>query len=113
MPGLSSAEKKVRLAKMSYQDFLLNVAKVDPQVLWFFRHFGEGNFCVGADATPALFAMADGPAGILGPAARSHARGRPGRTARASNMAGKKKAAAQPCIFRTATPPSRGCWCAG
>ena len=29
MPGLTSAEKKLRLAKMSYQDFLLNVAKVD------------------------------------------------------------------------------------
>jgi len=35
MPGLSSAEKKLRMAKMSYQDFLLNHAKVDKQVLWF------------------------------------------------------------------------------
>ena len=66
IPGLSSAEKKVRLAKMSYQDFLLNVAKVDPQVLWFFRHFGEGVFCVGADATPALFAWQMGQPGFSG-----------------------------------------------
>jgi spermidine dehydrogenase len=56
LAGVSSSDKKYRLAKMSYQDFLLNVAKVDPQVLWFFRHFGEDVFCVGADATPALFA---------------------------------------------------------
>ena len=66
LPGLMSADKKVRLAKMSYQDYLLNVAKVDPQVLWFFRHFGEGVFCVGADATPALFAWQMGQPGFSG-----------------------------------------------
>jgi spermidine dehydrogenase len=66
MPGVSSAEKKERLAKMSYEDFLLKVAKVDKQVLWFFRHFGEGNFCVGADATPALFAWEMGQRGFSG-----------------------------------------------
>ncbi len=66
MPGLSSAEKKERLAKMSYQDFLLKVAKVDKQVLWFVSHFGEGNFCVGADATPALFAWEMGQRGFSG-----------------------------------------------
>src|SRR5215472_6351445 len=32
MPGLASAEKKARLSKMSYQDFLLNIAKVEPGV---------------------------------------------------------------------------------
>jgi spermidine dehydrogenase len=66
LAGLSSAEKKLRLAKMSYQDFLLNVAKVDRQVLWFFQHFGEGNFCVGADATPALFGWEMGQPGFSG-----------------------------------------------
>ena len=65
-PGLSSAEKKLRLAKMSYKDFLLNVAKVDPQAYWFFQHFGEGNFCVGADATPALFGWQMGQPGFAG-----------------------------------------------
>src|SRR3954468_8251364 len=64
MPGLSSAEKKNRLARMSYQDYLLNVVKVDRQVLWFFMHFGEGNFCVGADANPALFAWEMGQPGF-------------------------------------------------
>jgi spermidine dehydrogenase len=64
MPGLSSAEKKNRLARMSYQDYLLDVVKVDRQALWFFMHFGEGNFCVGADATPALFAWEMGQPGF-------------------------------------------------
>jgi len=66
LPGLSSAEKKNRLARMSYQDFLLNIVKVDREVLWFFQHFGEGNFCVGADATPALFAWQMGQPGFAG-----------------------------------------------
>jgi spermidine dehydrogenase len=56
MPGLSSAQKKERLARMSYRDYLLNVAKVDPQAYWFFSGMGRGVFCVGADALPALFA---------------------------------------------------------
>jgi len=64
--GTSSAEKKLHLARMSYQDYLLNVAKVDPQVLWFYRHFGEDVFCVGADATPALFAWQMGAPGFSG-----------------------------------------------
>lgn len=66
LPGLSSAEKKVRLAKLSYKDFLLGIAKVDPQVYWLFQHFGEGNFCVGGDATPALFGWEMGQPGFAG-----------------------------------------------
>ena len=66
MSGQTSAEKKLKLAKMSYQDFLLNVAKVDKQVVWFFQHYGEGNFCVGADATPAFFAWTQGQPGFSG-----------------------------------------------
>ena len=34
MPGLSSAEKKARLARMSYRDFVINLWKLDPGVLW-------------------------------------------------------------------------------
>ena len=60
MPGLSSAEKKVRLARMSYTDFMLNVVKVDEQVMWFFQNTGQGTFAVGADALPALFAWQTG-----------------------------------------------------
>ena len=55
LPGLSSAEKKARLAKISYDEFLLNVAKVDKQALWFFHTRTHGLFCMGADAVPALY----------------------------------------------------------
>lgn len=68
MPGLSSAEKKDRLARMSYKDFLLNIAKVDEQAYWFYMASGRGVFCVGADALPALFAwqMGEGAGGFSG-----------------------------------------------
>jgi spermidine dehydrogenase len=66
MPGLSGAEKKVRLAKMSYQEFLLSLVKVDKQVVWFFRNQGAGSFCVGVDCFPALFAWQDGLPGFGG-----------------------------------------------
>jgi spermidine dehydrogenase len=66
MPGLTSGDKKVRLAKMSYQDFLVNHVKVDKQVLWFFRNQGAGNFCVGVDCFPALFAWQEGLPGFSG-----------------------------------------------
>ena len=66
LPALSSAEKKARLAKMSYTDFMLNVVKVDPQVMWFFQGAGNGSFAVGADALPALFAWQTEQPGFSG-----------------------------------------------
>jgi spermidine dehydrogenase len=66
LPGLSSAEKKVRLAKMSYQDFLLNLVKVHRDVLWFFHNQGAGYFCVGVDCYPALFGWQEGLPGFSG-----------------------------------------------
>jgi spermidine dehydrogenase len=66
MPGLTSAEKKERLARISFEDYLLTVAKVDKQVLWFFKTTGTGVFAVGADATPALFAWEMGSPGFAG-----------------------------------------------
>ena len=33
MPGLSSQQKKAKLARMSYADYLTNLVKVDPQVV--------------------------------------------------------------------------------
>ena len=65
-PGLSSADKKLRLAKMSYTDFMLNIVKVDSQVMWFFQNTGNGSFSVGADALPALFAWEMGLPGFSG-----------------------------------------------
>ena len=68
MPGLSSAQKKERLARMSYRDYLLNVAKVDEQAYWFYMATGRGLFGTGGDALPALFAwqMGDGAGGFAG-----------------------------------------------
>jgi spermidine dehydrogenase len=68
MPGLSSSQKKERLARMSYRDYLLNVAKVDKQAYWFYMASGRAVFCVGGDALPALFAwqMGEGAGGFAG-----------------------------------------------
>ncbi len=66
LPGLSSADKKARLATMSYTDFMLKVVQVDPQVMWFFQNSGHGSFSVGADALPALFAWQMGLPGFTG-----------------------------------------------
>jgi spermidine dehydrogenase len=54
LPGLSSAEKKSRLSKISYRDFLLNVVKADPGVIPFYQARTHGEWGVGIDAVPAL-----------------------------------------------------------
>jgi spermidine dehydrogenase len=66
LPGVSEADKKLQLARMSYRDYLLKVAKVDPSLLWFFARATEGWYCVGPDAVPALFAWNDGLPGFDG-----------------------------------------------
>ena len=55
LPGLSSEQKKLKLSKIGYVDFLLNYAKVDKQAVWFFQTRTHGLFCMGAEAVPALF----------------------------------------------------------
>lgn len=54
MRGLSSAEKKARLAKLSYKDYLLTVAKVSPEAIPFFQTRTHDLYGVGIDAVPAL-----------------------------------------------------------
>ena len=66
MPGLSSAEKKARLAKISYRDFLLNVVKADPGVIPFYQTRTNGEWGVGIDAEPALDCWALGLPGFQG-----------------------------------------------
>jgi spermidine dehydrogenase len=66
MPGLSSAKKKARLSKISYRDFLLNVAKVDPGVIPFYQTRTHGEWGVGIDAEPALDCWAIGLPGFQG-----------------------------------------------
>jgi len=54
MPGLSSDEKKSRLAKMSYRDYLIDVVKADPGVIPFYQARTHGEWGVGIEAVPAL-----------------------------------------------------------
>jgi spermidine dehydrogenase len=54
MPGVSSAEKKLRLSKLSYRDFLRDVVKVDPATLTFYQAQTHGLWGVGIDAVSAL-----------------------------------------------------------
>ncbi|WP_264802206.1 NAD(P)/FAD-dependent oxidoreductase [Ameyamaea chiangmaiensis] len=64
--ALDVAAKKTLLATMSYKDYLLTVARVDPGVYWLFQKALSGVFCVGADALPALFAWMYGYPGFSG-----------------------------------------------
>ena len=66
LPGLSSAEKKDRLSRVSYKDFLLNIAKVDPGVIAFYQTRTNGEWGVGIDAEPALDCWALGLPGFQG-----------------------------------------------
>ena len=66
LAGLGQAEKKERLARISYKDYLLQVAKVDSQAYWFYMALGRPVFGVGGDATPALFAWVMGGDGFAG-----------------------------------------------
>lgn len=56
MPSLSSDEKKARLIHMSYQDFLLDVAKVHRDAVWFYQTRSDGLFLMHIDALPAYYA---------------------------------------------------------
>ena len=50
MPGLIDAEKKDRLSRMSYKDFLLNLVKVHPDVIPFYQSRTHGLYGIGIDA---------------------------------------------------------------
>ena len=54
MANVSQAEKKARLSKMSYKDFLLHVVKAHPDVLPFYQTRTHGLYGIGIDAVPAL-----------------------------------------------------------
>jgi spermidine dehydrogenase len=66
MPSLSSREKKDRLARMSYRDFLMNVAKADPGVVPVFQAMTHGEWGVGIDAVGALEVWPFGLPGFQG-----------------------------------------------
>jgi spermidine dehydrogenase len=54
MSGSSQAEKKERLTKISYKDFLLNVWKASADVIPFYQTSTHGLYGIGIDAVPAL-----------------------------------------------------------
>jgi spermidine dehydrogenase len=54
LPGLSSAEKKTRLSRISYRDYLLDLVKVDPSVIPLYQSRTHGEWGAGIDAVSAL-----------------------------------------------------------
>jgi len=66
MPGLSDAEKKDRLSRMTYAQFLQDVVKVHPDVLTFLHQEWAGDWGYGIDAIGAIDAWADEAPGFDG-----------------------------------------------
>jgi spermidine dehydrogenase len=65
-PGLTSDQKKAKLARISYQDYLLKVVKADPGVLWFYRHHTDEEWACGIDAVSAIDCWGFGLPGFQG-----------------------------------------------
>jgi spermidine dehydrogenase len=53
LPGLSGEEKRRKLTKTSYKDFLLQYVQVDPEVVKIFQTAPHGLYAVGIDAVSA------------------------------------------------------------
>lgn len=53
-PGLTSAQKKDKLSRISYKNFLLSDVKVHKDVILYYQTRTHGLFGVGIDAVPAL-----------------------------------------------------------
>jgi spermidine dehydrogenase len=66
MPGLSSKQKKAKLARMSYADYLTTVVKVDPQVVSILYAYLQPYWGLGIDAIPAQDAWGKGLPGFQG-----------------------------------------------
>ena len=66
LPGLGSAEKKARLARMSYASFLTDLARADPGVLPFFQVRPHLLYGAGIDAVSAQDAWGLGLPGFDG-----------------------------------------------
>ena len=66
LPGLSSAEKKARLARISYAKFLANMAGLEPQAVAFFQARPHPLFGLGIDAVSAQDAWGLGLPGFGG-----------------------------------------------
>jgi spermidine dehydrogenase len=54
MPGMTQAEKKDKLSRMSYKDFLLNVVKAHADAVAIYQTRTHGLYGIGIDGVPAL-----------------------------------------------------------
>ena len=66
LPGLTTAQKMDRLSRVSYSDFLLHIAKVDPGVIAYYQQRTHSEFGLGIDGEPALDCWGDGLPGFQG-----------------------------------------------
>jgi spermidine dehydrogenase len=66
LPGLSSDDKKQRLSRISYRDFLRDIAQVDPAVIAYYQPRTHDEWAVGSDAVSALDCWAFGLPGFRG-----------------------------------------------
>ena len=66
LPGLGSNEKKVSLTRISYGDYLKDIARIDPQALAFYHARTQGEWGVGIDAVSALDAWGIDMPGFAG-----------------------------------------------
>ncbi|HXP15589.1 MAG TPA: NAD(P)-binding protein [Terriglobales bacterium] len=66
LPGLSSDEKKARLARISYNSFLTDTAKVSPELVKLFQAMPHPLFGLGFDAVSAQDAWGLGAPGFAG-----------------------------------------------
>lgn len=66
LPDLSPEQRREKLTKISYKDFLLDYAGCDPEIISLFELLPMGYFGVGAEATPAIYGFEDGYPGFGG-----------------------------------------------
>ena len=66
LPGLSSDEKKDRLSRLSYQDYLLQMLKADPGIVLYYRHYTDDLWGCGIDAISAIDCWGVGLPGFQG-----------------------------------------------
>ena len=66
LPGLSSDDKKPRLARMSYRSFLADIVKADAAVIAYYPQRTQGEWSVGIDGVSALDCWGIGLPGFKG-----------------------------------------------
>ena len=66
LPGLSAEQKKDRLSRFSYKDYLLNHVKADPGVITYYLHRTDGLWGCGIDAVSAIDCWGSGLPGFQG-----------------------------------------------